>query len=319
MLEHRRNPHGILPPLTQEERAARDKADLEQAQRELRCVFDEAPPQPPQPPPQQPQPQPQTQRPQTPLQTPPRTPQSAATAAARARLAGGGDGSRATFDRNKGRAASAARGQVVSPDLRLVDVDGGGADHLAASTSPVVSGLWRQALNRTAAIRHLRSVLDDKGKGENDEEKCNEGEEEEEEEEEDDDDDDQAIMRHLRRNMARDADGRPPPPPPSDGTRIPHRLSPRHLRHGGPGSVDSAGYDDEEDMGSGRAPLASLQSLRAELFESQALAAAVRNREAARRRDEVARHIPLSYRGKSLNRRASEGSCFSGVASYCQA
>jgi len=189
---------------------------------------------------------------------------------------------------------------------------------LAASTSPVVSGLWRQALNRTAAIRHLRSVLDDKGKGENDEEKCNEGEEEEEEDD-DDDDDDQAIMRHLRRNMARDADGRPPPPPPSDGTRIPHRLSPRHLRHGGPGSVESAWYDDEEDMGSGRAPLASLQSLRAELFESQALAAAVRNREAARRRDEVARHIPLSYRGKSLNRRASEGSCFSGVASYCQA
>ena len=111
--------------------------------------------------------------------------------------------------------------------------------------------------------------------------------------------------------------------PPPDGTRIPHRLSPRHLRRGGPGGVDSADYDDDEDKGSGRAPLASLQSLRAELLESQALAAAARDREAllaaARRGEEVARHIPLSYRGKRLNRRASEGSCFSGVASYCQA
>ena len=92
-------------------------------------------------------------------QTPPRTPQSAA---ARARLAGGGDDLRPTFDRNKGRTARV----VVSPDpyygpggadLRLVDVDGGGAEYLAAATSPVVRGLWRQALNRTAAIRQLRS------------------------------------------------------------------------------------------------------------------------------------------------------------------
>ena len=267
------------------------------------------------------------------MQTPPRTPQSAA---ARARLGGGGDDDlRPTFDRNKGRTAR----EVVSPDpyygpggadLRLVDVDGGGAEYLAAATSPVVRGLWRQALNRTAAIRHLRSgltrtptptptptptlirhlrsVLDDKGKGEHGEEKWNEGEVY------DDDDDDQAVMRHLRRNMARDADGGDGGGGGGggDGTRIPHRLSPRHLRRGGPGSTESAGYDDEDDTGSGGAPLASLQTLRAEMFESQALAAAARNRAAAlaaaRRGEEVARHIPLSYRGKSLNRRASEGS-----------
>ena len=52
---------------------------------------------------------------------------------------------------------------------------------------------------------------------------------------------------------------------------------------------------------------------------NQALAAAARAGEAARRGEEVAGHVPLSYRGKSANRRASEGSSFSGVGAYCQA
>ena len=52
---------------------------------------------------------------------------------------------------------------------------------------------------------------------------------------------------------------------------------------------------------------------------AQALAAAARAREAARRGEEVAGHVPLSYRGKRANSRASEGSAFSGVGAYCQA